>query len=278
MKLIHISLISLAFIMFSCEPPAGKEKASEESAQDTAQITDEVAVEMEQWQKDGITIYPKTDIVEFSDASLELIMPPSESMNTGLEVPFKFEVANYDLGAQTKEAREGLANSANGQHIHLIIDNEPYSAHYEAEFIKQVESGNHYAIAFLSRSYHESVKNPNAYEVFQFSTGEDTQVDMMDLSQPMLFYSRPKGTYSGEGTKKVLFDFYLHNVELSELGYNVRATINDKTEFVFERWRPYIIEGLPMGKNKIRIDLIDNEGNLINPDVNSVERVFTLEE
>jgi hypothetical protein len=278
MKLTHLLIIPLAFIIYSCEPPAGSEAESTEQAEDTVQLTDEVAVEMEQWQKDGITIYPKTNIKEFTNASLELIMPPSESMNRELEVPFKFKVENYELGAQTEEAREDLANSANGQHIHLIIDNEPYSAHYEPEFIKTIESGNHYAIAFLSRSYHESVKNPDAYEVFQFSTGDATQVDMIDLSQPMLFYSRPKGTYSGEGAKKILFDFYLHNVELSELGYNVRATINDKTEFVFERWRPYIIEGLPMGENKIRIDLIDNEGNIINPNVNSVERVFTLEE
>jgi hypothetical protein len=278
MKLTHLLIIPLAFIIYSCEPPAGSEAVSTEQAEDTVQLTDEVAVEMEQWQKDGITIYPKTNIKEFTNASLELIMPPSESMNRELEVPFKFKVENYELGAQTEEAREDLANSANGQHIHLIIDNEPYSAHYEPEFIKTIESGNHYAIAFLSRSYHESVKNPDAYEVFQFSTGDATQVDMIDLSQPILFYSRPKGTYSGEGAKKILFDFYLHNVELSELGYNVRATINDKTEFVFERWRPYIIEGLPMGENKIRIDLIDNEGNIINPNVNSVERVFTLEE
>jgi len=278
MKLIHLLIIPLALIFYSCEPPASSEANSSEQAEDTVQITEEVTVEMEQWQKDGITIYPKANVKEFANASLELVMPPSESMNTGLEVPFKFKVENYELGAQTEEAREDLANSANGQHIHLIIDNEPYSAHYESEFIKNIESGNHYAIAFLSRSYHESVKNTNAYKVFQFSTGEATQVDMMDLGQPMLFYSRPKGTYSGEGAKKVLFDFYLHNVELSELGYNVRATVNDKTEFVFERWRPYIIEGLPMGENKIRIDLIDNEGNLINPDVNTVERVFTLEE
>jgi len=48
--------------------------------------------------------------------------------------------------------------------------------------------------------------------------------------------------------------------------------------FVFERWRPYIIEGLPMGQNKIRIDLINNQGDIINPKVNTVERVFTLEE
>lgn len=278
MKLTDLLIIPLAFMIYSCEPPAGADGESADQAEDTVQLTDEVAVEMEQWQKDGITIYPKTNIKEFPNASLELIMPPSESMNRELEVPFKFKVENYELGAQTEEAREDLANSANGQHIHLIIDNKPYSAHYEPEFIKTIESGNHYAIAFLSRSYHESVKNPNAYKVFQFSTGESTQVDMMDLSQPMLFYSRPKGTYSGEGAKKILFDFYLHNVELSEMGYKVRATINDKTEFVFERWRPYFIEGLPMGENKIRIDLIDNEGNIVNPSVNSVERVFTLEE
>ena len=161
----------------------------------------------------------------------------------------------------------GLANSDKGQHIQLIIDNDPYSAHYEPGFTKEVETGHHYAIAFLSRSYHESVKNPNAYEVFQFSAGTEDQTTT-DLSQPALFYSRPKGNYSGEGAKKVLLDFYLHNTSISEASNKVKVVVNDKDEFILDTWQPYIIEGLPMGENKIYLELTDNDGNKLDVPIN----------
>ena len=75
---------------------------------------------------------------------------------------FSFEVENYELGAQTLNNSK-LANSAKGQHIHFILNNAPYSAHYSGNFSKKLEEDNNVILAFLSRSYHESVKNSNAY-------------------------------------------------------------------------------------------------------------------
>ena len=76
---------------------------------------------------------------------------------------FSFEIENYELGAQTiNNVNNDLANSAKGQHIHFIVNNGPYSAHYNQDFSADVNDGD-VVLAFLSRSYHESVKNPNAY-------------------------------------------------------------------------------------------------------------------
>ena len=274
---IRILLISISIFAISCQAPQTDQDKSTKADKDSVKITEDVKVKMEQWQKDGITIYPKKDEAEFPNASLELISPQDGDMNLDQDLHFKFSVKDYELGVQTEKARDNLANSGKGQHIHLIIDNNPYSAHYEPEFDKEIEPGLHYAIAFLSRSYHESIKNGNSAEVFQFVVGEDPGAKMYDLNKPMLFYSRPKGTYSGEDAKKILLDFYLHNAELNTNGYHVRATINGKTEFVFERWRPYIVEGLPMGKNTIKLELIDSNGNPVG-DINSITREFTLEE
>ncbi|MDZ7849205.1 MAG: hypothetical protein U5L96_22175 [Owenweeksia sp.] len=69
------------------------------------------------------------------------------------------------------------------------------------------------------------MKNEHSAVVFQMAIGQDEDdPKMMDLSQPMLFYSRPKGTYSGESAKRVLLDFYLHNTKLSADGYSVMVT------------------------------------------------------
>jgi hypothetical protein len=184
---------------------------------------------------------------------------------------FSFDVNQYELGMQTlKDFDYQLANSAKGQHIHFIVNNGPYSAHYENIFSKKLKDSSNVILAFLSRSYHESVKNKNAFVLTQ--VGEKN----IDLNNEFLFYSRPKGTYKGVDTEKLLLDFYLVNSEISTNGNKVRATIQDK-EFIIEEWAPYYIEGLPKGEIKIKLELIDASGNLIDSPFNPSNRTVILE-
>jgi len=75
-----------------------------------------------------------------------------------------FDVAGYDLGAQTADAPSKMcANSAKGQHIHLIVNDDPYLAKYESNFDQVLPDGNHHILSFLSRSYHESIKTVSAH-------------------------------------------------------------------------------------------------------------------
>ena len=97
---------------------------------------------------------------------------------------FSFDLENYELGIQSPNDLDyQLANSAKGQHIHFIINNGPYSAKYTTEFVHDKwdqTDGNNVVLAFLSRSYHESVKNKNAYFLTQIG-GDDS--DKKDLSK-----------------------------------------------------------------------------------------------
>ena len=184
---------------------------------------------------------------------------------------FNFEVDNYELGIQTdNKFKFKLANSAKGQHIHFIENNGPYSAHYTNKFQKKLKDGNNVILAFLSRSHHESVKNPNAYVFTQIGEGEK-----IDLEKQYLFYSRPKGTYTGEDTEKLLLDFYLVNTSLSPDGNKVRVTIQD-SEFLIYEWVPYIIEGLPKGEITIKLELLNSTGRLIETPFNPSLRKITL--
>lgn len=184
---------------------------------------------------------------------------------------FSFDVSDYTLGMQSiKDFNYTLANSKKGQHIHFIVNNGPYSAHYSESFTKKLDEKNNIILAFLSRSFHESVKNSNAYVLTQ--TGNEK----IDLTDEFLFYSRPKGTYKGVDTEKLLLDFYLVNTNLSSTGNKVKATIQD-TEFIIEEWAPYYIEGLPKGEIKIKLELIDASGNLIDSPFNPSNRTVILE-
>ena len=214
-----------------------------------------------------ITIHKVQGSPEYSNAKINL--NDLVAHEDGYE--FSFDVEGYELGMQTlKNFDYELANSAKGQHIHFIVNNDPYSAHYEDTFTKKFQESSNVILAFLSRSYHESVKNPNSFVLTQ--VGEDK----IDLNNEFLFYSRPKGTYKGSDTEKLLLDFYLINTVISANGNKVRATIQDK-EFIIDEWAPYYIEGLEKGEIKIKLELIDALGNLIDTPFNPSERTVTLE-
>ncbi len=225
-------------------------------------------------QRDGLTLTKLSGSPEFSDATLATDNPVDESAVAANLVSFAYTVENFELGAQTPGAGEnGLANSGAGQHIHAILNNEPYMAHYEPGFDKELEPGHYILLSFLSRSWHESIKHDGAMDLIQFTVGNEPQ--NVDLSGPHLFYSRPKGTYTGAETEKLLLDFYLANCDLSGDGYTVLATING-TEFTLKDWAPYVIEGLPMGEVTVQLELLDAEGNTVESPFNPVERTVML--
>lgn len=263
--LMFICSIFFAATYTSCSSPS-----SQEGESDTTESTP---------QSSNISISPAPASPDFPDAILKMNAPTEgTSLSSDDSVEFTYDVTNYELGAQTEDANQKpLANSGQGQHIHLILNNEPYHAIYEPNYKLDLEDGHYVALSFLSRSYHESVKTPDAYVVSQFTVG-DSDEESVDLSAPMLFYSRPKGTYTGQDTESILFDFYLVNTELSNNGNQVRVTVNNDTTFNVTEWQPYIINGLPMGENTIKIELIDSQGNLVDSPINSEERTFTLEE
>lgn len=232
-------------------------------------------------EKGGIRISILPESPDFPEAKLTQISPKNQEQLAGGAAKhlFKFNIENFELTKQTEGmAADHCANSKQGQHIHSIIDGEPYTAHYTDTFTKSFKDGNHLALHFLSRSYHESIKHKGAYQLTQFTTGmKGWKANAYNLEAPMLFYSRPKGEYVGADTKTILLDFYLVNTELSETGNKVRATINGN-EFTLNRWVPYAITGMPMGDNTIKLELIDNTGKVIEGPYNSVERKITLKE
>lgn len=262
MKLRILSIISLTLITL-----VGCKETKEEKTKDTSE------------KSTNITLEKLENSPEYATASLKMIAPSNTEIKTVGETAFNFEVNNYELGAITQSKNTALlANSEKGQHIHFILNNEPYSAHYEPTFKKDMPNGVHHLVAFLSRSYHESVKNENSVVVKKVIVGKDTKDDKnLDIDTPTLIYSRPKGEYTGKDTENLLLDFFVLNTKLSENGNKVRATINNK-EFIITEWTPQVIKGLPKGEVSIKLELIDTEGNLIPGPFNSVERTVTLKE
>lgn len=225
-----------------------------------------------------LRVYAFDDTQNYPEAQLQLNAPAAGSTVAAGPVEFNYNLSNYELTRMTPhENAEHMANSQEGQHIHNIVDNEPYTAHYETTFTKDLEEGSHVILSFLSRSYHESLKHEGAYDLRVVNVGNSTEAMDFDTEGQHMFYSRPKGEYVGNDTEKIMLDFYLVNTDLAADGNKVRATING-TEFMLDRWLPYIIEGLPMGENTIKLELVDASGNVVPGPFNTVERTITLKE
>ena len=259
MRLIF-ALLTCVIILFSC----GSDTAT---SKETVKSTEEQKVKP---TPNKYTLMPFTPSPKFKDAKIE-----SMSYKNG-KFDFGISGDSYKLGAQTDDAKLKMcANSAKGQHIHLIVDNAPYAAKYTNSFEHEVADGEHYLLAFLSRSYHESIKSPGAAVVKKVEVKDKSIVKEEDVKDPMLFYSRPKGTYIGNAdTKKVMLDFYLANIDDMK-NYRIRAVINGETHQL-SRWMPYYIEGLPMGENTIVLTLLDNLGKVVPTPYTPVSRTFTL--
>lgn len=250
-------LLLLATLAFtSCQPKTQSEEAASQESSES----------MEEKQ---YTLTPFSDSYEFSNADLQEM-----SYENGV---FSLNFTGYELGEQTPDAEQKMcANSDQGSHIHLIVNTQPYAAKYVSEFNYDIPDGDHYLLTFLSRSYHESIKNGNAHLVQKVSVADKSITSAEDVNQAMLFYSRPKGTYVGSAnTEKVMLDFFLVNTDLGG-EYRVKAMINDE-EHIIDKWQPYYIEGLPMGENMITLTLIDADGNKVDTPLNPVTRKFTLQ-
>lgn len=258
-----LGFLSLVLIvLYACSSPesgANAEQANEATSVDTNS------------QKVNYVLTPFTSSAEFQDAKIV-----SVNYSKG-KFDYKIGGKTYKLGEQTSDAPQKMcANSKQGQHIHLIVDDQPYAAKYEAAFDYEIPDGEHYILSFLSRSYHESIKTKDASLAEKVTVKNNGFVNREKITTPMLFYSRPKGEYIGKSeTDKVMLDFFTVNAPLGE-NFKVEVEINGEFKQVLDTWQPYYIEGLPLGDNKIKLTLLDGAGQPAAVPLNPVERVFTL--
>ena len=221
------------------------------------------------------TLTPASQSATFEGASLVLKSPEAEAIEPG-DITMQFNVENFKLGEQTpdKDVKK-LANSSKGQHIHLIMNNGPYKAIYSDSTTQPLANGEHVILAFLSRSYHESLKSQSTHALRVFRTAGATA--NFDLNGQHLFYSRPKGSYSLSEAKGIMVDFYLVNTTLSKKGNNVELTLNGHKALLTD-WQPVIVNGLTEGEHTVSLRLLNSEGQLIKGPFNTVTRTFKITE
>lgn len=206
-----------------------------------------------------------------------------------------------------------------GNHIHVILDNQPYEAYYnlDREFeLRNVADGEHTIRFFPSRPWHESYKTDGAFQMVKFtvkskdadssaaltttSEGEkmsdgnsnvnasqlaegkkmmESKAGAVDLSKPLLTYSRPKGEYKGTDTEAIMIDFWLMNAKLQGDGgeYRIKYSVDGGEAKFLDKWQPIWLAGWIDGKHTVNLELVDKAGNVVdNGGYNSTEREITV--
>lgn len=219
------------------------------------------------------------------NVSLRFTAPTDNTSADANSVAPTFTITGYPI---YKDAERNK-----GQHIHVILDNEPYEASYdpakpfspENGKFNNLMPGTHTLRAFPSREWHESIKQPDAadFDMVVFNVGKATVTDI-NKNAPLLTYSRPKGDYKvGDDPRGVMLDFYLRNVTLGDNDHKVRYTLDGKDPKVVTKWEPvwWKWEELIPGEHTVLLELLDKDNKPVpfkvgNMDYNHTERTFKV--
>jgi hypothetical protein len=241
---------------------------------------------------------------------LKIVEPKADAAVSSSTVKVKLELSGDLKGYKPMK---DMATQM-GNHIHVILDNQPYEAYYnlDQEFeLRNVADGEHTLRVFPSRPWHESYKTEGAFQMVKFTVkkggadtskpattnsgntmsnantaptpeGKDMQeskAGAVDAAKPLLTYSRPKGEYKGADAEAVMIDFWLMNAVLKGDGgtFRVRYSIDGGEAKFIDKWQPIWLKGWTEGKHKVKLELVDANGAVIdNGGYNSTEREITI--
>ncbi|PSB43773.1 hypothetical protein C7B80_22925 [Cyanosarcina cf. burmensis CCALA 770] len=216
--------------------------------------------------------------LEFRQPQVKILSPQPDEVLQDDTVSARFQVQDLPI---FQNSDLGL-----GPHLHVILDNQPYEAVYDVQkpfVLSNLSPGTHTLRVFASRPWHESFKNEGAYAQTTFHVFTKTDDNNPNSSQPLLTYSRPKGSY---GAEPILLDFYLTNAPLHLAAqadpqdevpdWRIRCTINGKS-FIIDRWEPIYLSGFNKGKNWVQLEFLDEQGNPVKNVFNNTVRVISYD-
>jgi hypothetical protein len=218
--------------------------------------------------------------------TIKIVSPRKDEVVNGSKVEVKLDLSGDLKGYMPhKDPATGKGN-----HIHVILDNQPYEAYYELGQpfeLRNLAEGKHTLRVFPSRPWHESYKNDGAFQMVKFTVkgggdaskptttnsgqtmappreGKDFPASAagdVNPSKPLLTYSRPKGEYKDADADPIMIDFWLSGAKLKGDGgeYRVRYIVDDDEPKFIDKWEPIWLSGWINGKHTVRLELLDKD-------------------
>ncbi|WP_172195392.1 hypothetical protein [Brasilonema sennae] len=224
------------------------------------------------------TIQELRSALEIYQPQVTIVTPKQDEILQDDTVTVRFQVKDLPI---YKDPKLEL-----GPHLEVILDNEPLIAVYNLNnplVLPDLPPGTHTLRVFASRPWDESFKNEGAYAQTKFHVVTKTDDNNPEPAKPLLTYTHPKGSY---GAEPILLDFYLTNAPLHLVAtenpdddiadWRIRCTINDES-FVLDRWQSVYLKGFKPGKNWVKLEFLDEQGNPVKNVFNSTVRLITYE-
>jgi hypothetical protein len=248
-------------------PPSAKDQAAQ--TQRTGQLSEVAPPSVIQQLSQALEAY---------QPQVTIMSPQPDEVVTDTTVAVNFQVQDLPI---FKNPDLGM-----GPHLHVILDNQPYQAVYDINqplVFEDLSPGTHTLRVFASRPWHESFKNEGAYAQTTFHVFTQSSDNNPEPDLPLLTYSRPKGSY---GAEPIMLDFYLTNAPLHLVAqenptddipdWRIRVTINGES-FVLDRWQPVYLKGFKPGKNWVKLEFLDEQGNPVQNVFNNTVRLINYE-
>jgi hypothetical protein len=224
-----------------------------------------------------------------------LAEPPAKAPSLRIAAPKADQVIAADKAGdfEVKLELSGWDVPAGGNHVHVILDGQPYKRIDDAKApikLKDVApgytlaEGQHVLVAFPSRPTHESVKpigKESPLAVVSFWVGKKGTATWKS-TDPTFVFSRPKGANDGPPPEAgILVDWYLANVELGEGKHAIEAVlrgpgIEGDSKATIRAWTPWRLRNPRDGEYQLRMTLVDKDGKPVPGAWNDVTRKFTV--
>lgn len=168
-------IVTAIAAMTGCAGPAANNTNRTNSANSNSAAPQNLTeVERPQSIKDKMAARGQQDEAK---PALKIVEPKADSTVASSTVKVK-----VDLSGDLKGYKPGMDEATHtGNHIHVILDNQPYEAYYNLEGgpfeLRNVSDGDHTLRVFPSRPWHESYKNDGAFQMVKFTVkngGADT--------------------------------------------------------------------------------------------------------
>src|SRR5829696_6449851 len=180
------AIFFLAVLLAACAAPSNTNTSNGSNASNSSPATQTLTVvDTPQRVKDQMASRGEQDQAA---PTLKIVVPAANAAVNSSTVKVKLALSGDLKGYMPHKDPQ----TQMGNHIHVILDNQPYEAYYnlEQEFeLRNVADGDHTLRVFPSRPWHESFKNDGAFQIVKFSVknggGDSNGLATTNLGQQM---------------------------------------------------------------------------------------------
>lgn len=144
--------------------------------------------------------------------------------------------------------------------------------------LPELSPGSHRLLVYAARPWGEAVKQPGAVAQLQVHRVSANPLSQPPPASPLLWPTSPAGLAAAE---PVLVDWLLQDAPLQGLRegdarWRLRITVNGDS-FLADQNTPIWLRGLRRGSNAVLLELLDGQGEPLNPPFNSAVREVRLD-